>query len=44
MTNLLFCTSIRETREPNSSSDIGIRGWIAAGAMIVIGLVAWLMK
>ncbi|WP_445215878.1 hypothetical protein ACKWRH_26275 [Bradyrhizobium sp. Pa8] len=28
----------------NSSSDIGIRGWITAGAMIVIGLVAWLMK
>ncbi|MDO9298659.1 hypothetical protein [Bradyrhizobium sp.] len=28
----------------NSSSDIGIRGWITAGALIVIGLVAWLMK
>jgi hypothetical protein len=28
----------------NSSSGIGSLGWITAGVMIVIGLVAWLMK
>ncbi|HEV2594891.1 MAG TPA: hypothetical protein VGU01_06800 [Sphingomicrobium sp.] len=28
----------------NSSSGIGIRGWVIAGAVIVIGLIAWLMK
>ncbi|MGY8664144.1 hypothetical protein Q3C01_17500 [Bradyrhizobium sp. UFLA05-109] len=28
----------------NSSSNTELQGWIAAGAMSVIGLVAWLMK